>query len=380
MKKLEKNLYVREYRTTGGNFSKLYYCIMTSWDGKRRTIPVGDSLSAARDRVGELRNLDRGRYDFDAEKKQREHAKVKALTVREWLDRYLELMKGARSFKTMQSQCVQLKRLLGDLPLSEVSRVKIIEYKQRRLLEPIMRHGKPVEGTEIKGSSVNREVSCLNAALNFASGEGLCNGAPTTKKERETPRDRTLSIEEFQSLLDQSKRWLQRVLIGANETGMDRGMILKLTWDSVRDGLIVLTRQKTGAKQRIGISPALQDVLDELREQYRRIPNMEKRVFTTAKGRPISKSGLRNAFDRVVSKAKVQNFQFRDFRHCARTKWAVNGLPFEVAEGGLGHKLAGVAGRYTNLTDGHVKEAFRKMWTTCEHENESAAVGERKSS
>jgi hypothetical protein len=31
------------------------------------------------------------------------------------------------------------------------------------------------------------------------------------------------------------------------------------------------------------------------------------------------------------------DFQFRDFRHCARTRWAAAGLPFEVAEIGIGH-------------------------------------------
>jgi hypothetical protein len=35
----------------------------------------------------------------------------------------------------------------------------------------------------------------------------------------------------------------------------------------------------------------------------------------------------------------VGDFQFKDFRHCARTRWAAAGLPFEFAEIGIGHKL-----------------------------------------
>jgi integrase len=103
-----------------------------------------------------------------------------------------------------------------------------------------------------------------------------------------------------------------------------------LTWDSVKDGLIVLSRPKSGAKQRVGISPALNDVLDELRAEYRRIPNTDKRVFTM-KGKPVPQATLRHAFDRAVKVAKVEDFQLRDFRHCARTRWAAAGLPFEVA-------------------------------------------------
>jgi len=68
-----------------------------------------------------------------------------------------------------------------------------MEYKQRRLAEPLTRNGKPVEGTLIQGATVNREVSCLIAALNLAAEEGLCEGAPRVKNEREVPRERTLT-------------------------------------------------------------------------------------------------------------------------------------------------------------------------------------------
>jgi hypothetical protein len=38
------------------------------------------------------------------------------------------------------------------------------------------------------------------------------------------------------------------------------------------------------------------------------------------------------------------------------------GLPFEVAEIGMGHKIRGVAGRYINLTDKQISEAFQQMY------------------
>jgi integrase len=63
-----------------------------------------------------------------------------------------------------------------------------------------------------------------------------------------------------------------------------------------------------------------------------------------------------------VSDAKLEGFLLRDFRHCARTRWAAAGLPYEVAETGIGHKLGGMAGRYTNLTDDHIRDAFEEMF------------------
>ncbi len=64
---------------------------------------------------------------------------------------------------------------------------------------------------------------------------------------------------------------------------------------------------------------------------------------------------------------EIDDFQFRDFRHCARTRWAADGLPFEVAEIGLGHKIRGMAGRYTNLSDDPIRNAFQEMSTRSSH-------------
>jgi integrase len=355
---VEKHLYRRSYETADGSWSTLYYGIFVDWKGRRRRFPLGDNLGNARDRLGELRRLDMGRYDFDAEKKEREKAKVKAMTLSEWLDRYLSLMKNKPSYAINSAQLGHVKRVLGHLTLSEVTKVRIMEYKQRRLAEPIIRNGKAVEGTLIQGATVNREVSCLVTALNLAAEEGLCDGAPRIKKEREVTRDRILTDKEYRSILDASPRWLARVVIAANETALDRGSLVTLTWDCVKDGLIVLSRPKSGVKQRVAFSPALNDVLHELREEYRRVPNTDKRVFTK-KGKPITQAALRHAFDRAVKVAKVEDFQLRDFRHCARTRWASMGLPFEVAEAAMGHKLQGVAGKYINLTDDQVREAFQ---------------------
>ena len=231
-----------------------------------------------------------------------------------------------------------------------------MEYKNLRGAECLVRHGKKIEGKKIKGATVNREVSCLLAALNLAADPsvGLCEAPPRVKKEREMARAKTITDAQYKALLDCSERWLQRIIIAANESAIDRGVLLRLTWDYVHDGLIALDRDKTGVEQRVGISPALSEVLNELRAEYRKIPNTGKLVFTRA-GKAIPKATLRHAFDKAVSDAKVEGFQLRDFRHVARTRWADAGLPFEVAEKGIGHKIRGVSGVYINLSNTQIK-------------------------
>jgi integrase len=208
----------------------------------------------------------------------------------------------------------------------------------------------------------------------LAADQGIGEGAPRIKKEREIPRERILTTDEYRDLQEVSLRWLQRVHTGANETAIDQAALLGMTWDWVQPGLIVVEggRAKTGAKQRVGISPALAEVLAELRAEYRRTPNTERRVFTRD-GKPIPKATLRHAFDKAVKDAKIENFQFRDFRHCARTRWAAAGLPFEISEIGIGHKLR------VNLTDDQIRDAFNEMFEkllpTCSQEKESAQGG-----
>ncbi|HMF48182.1 MAG TPA: hypothetical protein VK603_06035 [Candidatus Saccharimonadales bacterium] len=295
-----KHFYRRQYQIAGGEWRTIYYARFKDWKGKRRTFSLGSKLGPAREGLAlyEARNV--RKEDFDADK-------VKGMTLTDWLKRYLDLVKATASYKTKRSECLHLKRLLGHLPLTEINRVRIMEYKNSRLTEALIRQGAPVEGTLVQGASVNREVSCLKTALNLAADQGLCDVAPKVKKEREIPRDRILTDAEYISIIDTAPRWLQRVLIAANETAMDRGVLLKLGWDSVQTGLIVVKggRAKTGARQAVGISPALKVVLDELRAEFRRIPNTDRRVFTKG-GKPIHKTTLRHAFDKAVNDAMMQ--------------------------------------------------------------------------
>ena len=262
-------------RRAGGEWRSKFYGIFTDWTGKRRKFALGTEFKAAKDALAiyQARNVKRESFEND---------RAKVMTLAEWLVLYLDLVKNTPSSGTKQAQCAHLKRLLGHLLLSEITRVRVMEYKNRRPAESLIRHGEAIEGTRIKGATVNREVSCLITALNLAADQGLCEGAPKIKKERETARERILTHEEYKALLDVSPRWLQRVVIAANETAIDQGVLLKLTWDCVQAGLIIVKggRAKTGAKQRVGISPGLEAVLAELRLEYRRMPNTERRVFT----------------------------------------------------------------------------------------------------
>jgi len=157
--RIDRHLYKRQYQDAAGNWQTLYYARFVDWRGVGRKFPLGEDPQGARDKLGVLHKRNDAESDFDKEREDRVKAKIKAMTLAEWLDRYLTLVKSTASYQTKTAQCLHLKRLLGHLPLSEITRVRVMEYKNRRLSETIIRHGEAILGTQIKGVTVNREVS-----------------------------------------------------------------------------------------------------------------------------------------------------------------------------------------------------------------------------
>jgi integrase len=85
--------------------------------------------------------------------------------------------------------------------------------------------------------------------LNLAVDDGILETALKIKLDREKKfaRRRVVSDEVFEALLEQSPRYLQRVVIGLYETAMRSDELLKLTWNKVgeRAGVIRLMPENT---------------------------------------------------------------------------------------------------------------------------------------
>ena len=365
MKRVEKHLYKAQYQTSDGNWSTRYYGLFRDWKKNSRCFPLGDNLQGARDKLGVLDQRNHAEFDFDEEREKRAKAAVPVMTLEKWVPQFLNLIRANKSAGRDAQHCVHLTGLLGKEPLEAIGGNTILEYKNKRLAECIVRYGKPVKGKLVKISTVNREIRCLIHALRKAEDAKLIDKAPSAKLDSEAHliRDRVLSEDEYENLLDTSPRWLQRIFVGAMETCLSQGDLLRLTWADVYERLIKVPggRQKTGIKQRVGISPALRQVLDELRTEQLRIANMEGRVFTS-EGRPVKVTALRAAFDKAVATAEITDFHFHDFRHCAKTAWSADGLHADTSDVGSGHAIPGMRGRYTNLSDAQIIKNFEEMF------------------
>jgi integrase len=156
-------------------------------------------------------------------------------------------------------------------------------------------------------------------------------------------RDRVLTSEEFQRMLDASPEFLKPILHCAFHTGMRRGEILELTWDRVdlKADFIRLkeTDTKTDGARSIPIGRELGEVLRHLPialdSQGKRVPY----VFTR-NGQQVK--SIKRVFMRVRQKTGITNAVFHDFRHTATTNLRRAGVDALTAMKITGHKTMAV--------------------------------------
>src|SRR5262249_9523228 len=156
-----------------------------------------------------------------------------------------------------------LTEFFGALLLSQITRTKVEEFKQIRKNRLTWRED------PVSDAYCNRELGCLRHILKLAAEEGLIEAAPIVGLYKENnARDKALSEEEYQRLLSVSPLHLRCILVCGYETGMRAGEIKGLTWEKVdlKTGFIRLAAEdtKTNEKRAIPISPALQEVLEEI--------------------------------------------------------------------------------------------------------------------
>jgi integrase len=271
-----------------------------------------------------------------------------------------------RSYKT-------LKPFFGNLLLPEIKRSTIMEYRTKRLQDPIMRRGKPVmidgEAKTVSFVTINREMAFLRFMLNMAKDDEIIEAAPKfksrgkntlIKSEKDGKRDRVATGEEYRGLLDNMRRPAQRVLIALYETAMRANEAIRLPWAYVdeKTGFIRLPKEyvKEKKKRTVPISPELRAVLDELKAEQRKVANISNRVFTR-NGRPIT--SIRTAFEEAKGRAHVEDLHLHDSRHTCITRWASMGKAQPAIMAAAGHHSIQQSNDYVNLKDEHLKQSFK---------------------
>jgi integrase len=156
----------------------------------------------------------------------------------------------------------------GNLALSHITRAHVETFKQAR------KKRRSYKGTPVSDAYCNRELATLRHMLKLALEEGLVETILLVRLHQEEGRqERTFSPEEYQRLLTVSPVHLRRIMTCAYETGMCVGEIKNLTGERIdmKMGFLRLAAidTKVNEKRAIPISPALREVLDDIREEQR---------------------------------------------------------------------------------------------------------------
>src|SRR5262245_96836 len=220
---------------------------------------------------------------------------------------------------------------------------------------------------QVPGQAAQVGSFSVRFLLNRAMEDGALEVAPRIrlKSEKGRARGRTVSPDEYGAIVANMRRPQQRYLIALYETGMRRNEPLKMTWDMVdfKKGLLRLPKRilKEKTDRRTPISWELRAVLEELRAEQKKIPNVGNLVFTRENGRPIKT--IRTAFDFALERAKLDDIVLHDFRRTAITRWTSLGVARDIVMAASGHAPNGVHDAYINFSDEQLTDAFRELMT-----------------
>ena len=302
--------------------------------------------------------LREGRYLLRRESERR--------TLRELIETYLrDVAPHGRSERNLAKKAARLRWWLdeiGDYRLSDVTSSLISQCKRRLLADELP------TGRHRKGATVNRYLADLSRAFTIAVRElEWVDSNPVRRVERfpeSRGRTRFLDEEERIRLLtacrESSSRHLYGAVAVALGTGGRHGEVLGLRWRDVNlrpgEAAVTFRDTKNGETRTVALEGLALDALRQAHSLRRLDTDL---VFPSRKGdRPAS---IRNAFDRAVEVAGLEDFRFHDLRHTFASYLAMSGATLAEIADALGHKTLVMVKRYAHLSQQHARSVVERM-------------------
>ncbi len=262
---------------------------------------------------------------------------------------YSKWAERQRIFKTKKIWIKQLVEVFGNLDVKDLNTKMIEQWQSTRL-----KYNKP--------ATVNRVLACLKHMINkatqweMASEETLKKVRNVKLLEENNERLRFLTVEECQKLIANCRKHLKPIVTVALHTGMRKGEILGLKWESIdlNHGFILLDTTKNGERKEIPIDGTL-------RELFSSIPHSVESVyvFTDRDGNPYK--SVKRSFSTALTKAGILDFRFHDLRHTFASHMVMAGVDLLSVKELLGHKTLKMTLRYAHLAPGHKVKAVNTL-------------------
>ncbi len=263
--------------------------------------------------------------------------------MQKYLDEYASKKVSARSFQGYAKKPISY---LGDYLVSEITPKIINEYKIRR------------RNDGVGPSTINRELATMKRAFNLAIKEWeWIRDNPVSRvsmEEENNRRDRWLTYEEEERLLEVCPEWLKELVIFALNTGMRLSEILSLEWRAVDLFRKTITVFKSKNKELRTIP--INDTVFEILKNKAKVKSIKTNlVFYTDKHTMFLKTSVDHAFKKALKKASIKDFRFHDLRHTFATRLVQSGIDLYKVQSLLGHKSPFMTQRYAH----HYPESLR---------------------
>lgn len=283
-------------------------------------------------------------------------------TFREMMEKFeTEYFSKFRSFNACKSHSKGLVNFFGNYTLSEISPSLINDFRLKRRTEGV------------KPATIHRQLDIMKRAFNLAIREWeWCDKNPVTRISLEklnNKRDRWLTFQEEENLLQTCPIWLRELVLFGLNTGMRLSEILSLSWKGVDLSRKTVTVFKSKNTERRTI-PLNESALELLKTKGKVRSIKTDLVFHTKTHNAIDKCNVGRASRIALRRAGIQDFRFHDLRHTFATRMVQAGKDLYKVQVLLGHKTPIMTQRYAHhypesLRDGvEVLDKMKKEFST----------------
>ena len=373
---------------------KTYYYAFRSHDGKKQRIWIGKhgSVTAMQARDAAAKHAGNVTLGENVQKEKKQNrvntAKLKFSTLEGFIDHKYQAWVEAEC-KTGITTIKRLKKNFSHLlsrPLDDINTWVIEKWRGERLKDGI------------KPATVNRDITTLKAALSKAVDWEVIDKNPLIKLKRiktdNKGKVRYLTTEEENRLrvalsareenIKQERasanEWriqrgyelypdlrsaifidhLKPLVILAINTGMRRGELFNLKWESISLGKASLTIEGANAKSgKTRHIPLNKEAMQVLKDWLGDNKNPAGLVFPSKNGTPLD--NVKNSWRNLLQDAKIKDFRWHDMRHHFASKLVMAGVDLNTVRELLGHSDYTMTLRYAHLAPEHKKEAVERL-------------------
>jgi site-specific recombinase XerD len=372
-----RDIYLKGFVVSVSYGGKKTYCVdYKRPNGKRATHKIGDvtlfAVAEARETAREfLASIQRGEDPATPEKK---------LTFGEFVKDHYEhwVLEYRRSGESTLYMLKSNFDFLFDTPLEEITIAQVDQWRSKR-----KRGG-------LKTVSINRRITALKAAINWAVKRNIIEANPIAKLERLSEEDtvskvRYLTKEERARLMaaleareedirlgrDGHSEWrktrklaampqlpegafadhLKPIVLLSLSTGIRRTSLLSLEWRDIDfDDRAIMVRaatSKSGKQYYAPMNKISFDTLSRWRDQMRHTAPRDI-VFPSPQTGKIM-GDCRTSWENLLEAAQIENFRWHDMRHDFASQLVMKGVDLNTVRELLGHADLKMTLRYAHL-------------------------------